>query len=562
MTEENQSPTWFEKIITGAQRFMRYYIAPWSYNLITRARAHHYQRFVLETSHAEILQQVNEEGRLQSRYSFHVVLSCAIATLGLLLSSPAVIIGAMLISPLMGPIMSLGFSLCIVDMRQMRRALEALGAGTLLALAISFLIVKFSPLTLATPEILARTQPNLFDLLVAIFSGMAGAYATIKGKGGTIVGVAIATALMPPLAVVGYGLATQSWPIASGAFFLYMTNLLAIALTVTVHAKFYGFGSAHSAQHAWWQTGLVVLTFIALSVPLGISLKNIAQQSFVTQTARAEIQKYFSDDQGVINNFVVEFPKAAPPRITAVIVTTHYRDDAEQAISTTLTQNLSRDVNLHLDQIVTHQLTPAKLQTELVKTENTLVAPIQNQLTGLAQESNIAEDVRKAVFFPLQSISISTKSQTMELTPSPDRAPELAVMQQVEQKLGQDYPGWQITLHPPQTSLPPLYFVTGSDILSDDQAQTFSTILWALKRWQVNKVQVLGYASTLKENDSFDNQGLALNRARHVLQKLAAENIQGIAKAEYQSSRQPSGERQKGREEYQRVEIIPHTNQP
>jgi uncharacterized membrane protein len=89
----------------------------------------------------------------------------------------------MLISLLMDPIMSLGLSLCVIDLRQMRKALEALLAGITLALAISWVIVTLSPITDATPEIMARTQPNLFDLLVAIFSGMAGGYACKRADG-------------------------------------------------------------------------------------------------------------------------------------------------------------------------------------------------------------------------------------------------------------------------------------------------------------------------------------------------------------------------------------------
>src|SRR3990167_1749333 len=201
-----------------------------------------------KTSHEEVIEQVRADGQLSGRYIFMAVMSCGIAILGLLLSSPAVVIGAMLISPLMGPIMLMGFSLTILDVPAMRRAVFSMACGVVAALTISFLIVKLSPLTEVTPEILARTRPNLFDLLVAIFSGLAGGYAVIQRQGATIVGVAIATALMPPLAVTGYGLAVGSMAIAGGSFFLFMTNLLAIALSVTVLSKIYGFGAAQDRK--------------------------------------------------------------------------------------------------------------------------------------------------------------------------------------------------------------------------------------------------------------------------------------------------------------------------
>ena len=206
-------------------------------------------RGIRSIDHMEVVDHVHEEGGLSGRYLFMTAMSCGIAILGLLLSSPAVIIGAMLISPLMGPIMLMGFSLSILELKALRESIVSLAVGTGLALATSFLIVFLSPLTDVTPEILARTRPNFFDLLVAVFSGLAGGYAVIHRKGETIVGVAIATALMPPLAVVGYGLATAQFQLAGGAFFLYMTNLLAIALSVTVLSRFYGFGERHSPKH-------------------------------------------------------------------------------------------------------------------------------------------------------------------------------------------------------------------------------------------------------------------------------------------------------------------------
>ncbi len=200
-----------------------------------------------------------------------VVMSCGIAILGLLQNSAAVIIGAMLISPLMAPIVALGFSLCRLDYRQMQRSLATIAAGILLALAIAVLIVLASPLRDPTEEILARTQPNLFDLLVAVFSGLAGGYAVIRGRGETIVGVAIAAALMPPLAVTGYGLATGQASVAMGFGFLFMTNLLAIAVSVSLVARWYGFGPQATPTRHTWQAAIVFATFAALSVPLGLS---------------------------------------------------------------------------------------------------------------------------------------------------------------------------------------------------------------------------------------------------------------------------------------------------
>ncbi|MGH7021760.1 MAG: DUF389 domain-containing protein [Brevundimonas sp.] len=141
---------------------------------------------------------VYDNGGLSGRYLMMTVISAAIAALGLMLSSPAVVIGAMLVSPLMGPIVALGFSLALLDWNRLKQSLTCLGVGMAVALAVAVLLTLLSPLKEPTSEILARTRPNFFDLLIAVFSGVAGAYAVIRQRGETIIGVAIATALMPP----------------------------------------------------------------------------------------------------------------------------------------------------------------------------------------------------------------------------------------------------------------------------------------------------------------------------------------------------------------------------
>src|SRR3546814_10339959 len=135
---------------------------------------------------------------------------------------------------------------------------------------------------------MARTRPTLLDLLVAVFSAAAGRYATVRLKSDTLVGVAIATALRPPLAVGGVGQSTRCLPIFLGASWLFMTNLLAIALTIAIVARCYGFGSQNSPRQSLWQLGVLASTFLLLSIPLGITLRDLArdgQRSFAVQAA-------------------------------------------------------------------------------------------------------------------------------------------------------------------------------------------------------------------------------------------------------------------------------------
>jgi uncharacterized hydrophobic protein (TIGR00271 family) len=313
---------------------------------VRRWRAEH---IITTVEHDAVVSHIVDSGVVTPRYLFMTMMSCGIAILGLLQSSAAVVIGAMLISPLMGPIMQFGLSLCVVDFRLMRRALTALAAGVALALFISILVVKVSPLREATSEIIARTQPTLFDLMVAVFSGLAGAYAAITRKGETIVGVAIATALMPPLAVVGYGIAVGSAAIAGNAFFLFMTNLLAIALSVTLVAKWYGFGVQNSPQHTVWQGALIALTFLVLAVPLGIALRDIAASTWAANAARLETEDYLKHHKGGIDSFRMDMHEGQPS-FNVVAFVPHYIPDAPQALKRNIEQKLGKQVRLQVHQ--------------------------------------------------------------------------------------------------------------------------------------------------------------------------------------------------------------------
>lgn len=166
-------------------------------------------------------------------YWLEIIFSAAIATFGLVLNSPAVIIGAMLISPLMGPIMATGLALTVGDLYLAFRAIVNLILSIAASIGLSAFIVWLLPFHSETSEILARTNPNLLDLGVAVFSGLAGSLVVCRGAGQAGVtalpGVAIAVALMPPLCTMGFGLGSGgNLEVMGGAGLLFLTNLVAI----------------------------------------------------------------------------------------------------------------------------------------------------------------------------------------------------------------------------------------------------------------------------------------------------------------------------------------------
>jgi uncharacterized hydrophobic protein (TIGR00271 family) len=183
---------------------------------------------------ADVYLRVLDSAEIVSlNYALELLIAAGIATLGLILNSPAVVIGAMLVSPLMGPILAGGLALAAADVFLGFKALVSIVSSCVAAILFSAALVWIAPFHDPTAEILARTQPNLLDLGVALLSGLAGSMVLCRGGGGggvtALPGVAIAVALMPPLCTVGFGVGTGfSWPIIQGAGLLFLTNLAAI----------------------------------------------------------------------------------------------------------------------------------------------------------------------------------------------------------------------------------------------------------------------------------------------------------------------------------------------
>ena len=186
-----------------------------------------------ETDREATIEGVKKDISFKGHNVWILIFSIFVASIGLNVSSTAVVIGAMLISPLMGPIVGLGLSVAINDVDTLKRSLINLGVMVAISVMTAYLYFLISPLTKETPELIARTYPTILDVLIAIFGGLALIVAkTKKGTMASVIfGVAIATALMPPLCTVGYGLAIGNLNYAGGALYLFTINSVFIALT-------------------------------------------------------------------------------------------------------------------------------------------------------------------------------------------------------------------------------------------------------------------------------------------------------------------------------------------
>lgn len=196
-----------------------------------------------DTDRETTVESIKKDISFKGHNAWILVFSIFVASVGLNVSSTAVVIGAMLISPLMGPIVGVGLSIAINDVDTLKKSFLNLGVMVGLSVLTAFIYFLISPVKEETPELIARTYPTILDVLIAIFGGLALIVA--KTKRGTIAsvifGVAIATALMPPLCTVGYGLAIGNAAFALGALYLFSINAVFIALSTFVVSKLLGF---------------------------------------------------------------------------------------------------------------------------------------------------------------------------------------------------------------------------------------------------------------------------------------------------------------------------------
>lgn len=225
------------------------------------------------------------------------ILACAIiiASIGLNVNSTAVIIGAMLISPLMGPIVGAGFALGTYNFPLLKKSFKNLLIATVVSLLVSGFYFYISPFKDVQSELLARTAPNIYDVLIAFFGGLVGVIAITRvEKGNPIPGVAIATALMPPLCTAGFGLATFNFSYFIGAFYLYSINCFFICIATFLVVKYLHYPSSivdnKYEKRIRYSISLLILVMI---IPSSYLAYNLYNEKKFTKTAELFLQKEF-----------------------------------------------------------------------------------------------------------------------------------------------------------------------------------------------------------------------------------------------------------------------------
>ena len=266
----------------------------------------------------DLFKVLRENSFISTAFMVMMILSTLIATFGLFGNSSPVIIGAMILAPVIAPIVSFSMGMVRYDVPMLKESFITITAGTLVSLAVAAAVSILIPLRVLTPEIEARLSPTLLDMGIAVSSGIAAAYAHAnEGIAKSLAGVAIAVALVPPLAVAGIGIGWWDWQVFSGAILLYATNLAGIILFGGLTFLLLGFAPFKRAKMGLVYTLVIV---ILVAVPLSLSFNRIMQEASITRTLEgAAIENVVLRDVRIRfgNPMVVSLRLVGPENITS-----------------------------------------------------------------------------------------------------------------------------------------------------------------------------------------------------------------------------------------------------
>lgn len=250
-----------------------------------------------KANEADVVESVKKGVEFRGPNLWTLIFAIFIASIGLNVNSTAVIIGAMLISPLMGPIMGIGLGIATIDINLVRKGSKNLLIATLISIATSALYFWITPLHDAQSELLARTTPSIWDVFIAFFGGLAGIVAsTRKEKSNVIPGVAIATALMPPLCTAGFGLASGNFYYFLGAIYLYFINSVFICLSTYLIVRFLNFRKVKFENQSYGKkvSRYILIIVTAAVIPSIYLAYKIVDKSIFETNARTFVNDQFN----------------------------------------------------------------------------------------------------------------------------------------------------------------------------------------------------------------------------------------------------------------------------
>jgi len=312
----------------------------------------------LENSRKEELsQQIVADSKGGRLFWTEILLSTIIVTFGLLQNSVAVIIGAMLVSPLLRPIKGVAFGIASGHAGNFWKAMKLLILSAVASIALAYIFSLSVPLRVETSEILARTAPNLLDFFIAVASGIIALLAlNFSRLSESVAGVAMASALLPPLAVVGIELSLSNWSLAIGSFFLFITNILAILAVGIFIFIFYGFAPhQQETQKRFFREVLILFVLVlGISIPLFSSLTKIAEKITLQTKAQIFLEEALNSSSSHAKLSKLEILKNDDNKVHLLGVLSmpegaEFFKETQIAIRDQLGDKLGKDVNLELE---------------------------------------------------------------------------------------------------------------------------------------------------------------------------------------------------------------------
>lgn len=342
------------------------------------------------------------------------ILACAIviASVGLNVNSTAVIIGAMLISPLMGPIVGTGFALAIYDFELLKKSGINLLIATIVSLLVATIYFFVSPFKETQSELLARTSPNIYDVLIAFFGGLVGVIALTRvEKGNPIPGVAIATALMPPLCTAGYGLAIGNFSYFFGAFYLYSINCFFICISTFLIVKYLKYEPVNNLNTKFEKQiryGITSLIFVMI-IPSFYLAFNLFQEKKFSQKVEQFISKEFSSNGYALIYKDISYT-TNPKKIELAFLTKKFTTQELDILNQKLLQYDITNTKLNIRQdtkdIKSEILDELGKQDKILSDKDILINNLHNELNKY--KFNNPETIKEiTILFPeLKNISI------------------------------------------------------------------------------------------------------------------------------------------------------------
>jgi uncharacterized hydrophobic protein (TIGR00271 family) len=362
----------------------------------------------------------NVKSNISFRGSNLWILACAIvvASIGLNVNSTAVIIGAMLISPLMGPIIGAGFGLGMYDSELVKKALKNLLIATIVSLVVSTTYFYLSPFKETQSELLARTSPNIYDLLIAFFGGLVGVIAITRvEKGNPIPGVAIATALMPPLCTAGYGLAIGNLKFFFGALFLYTINCVFIGISTFLIVKYLKYPAVKQIdenRQKQIKYGITALTLL-LMIPSVIFAYKLFNEKKTNQKIENFIENEFINKGYAIVYKKIEL-KTNPKKIELAFLRKTFNTEEIKAFNKILIDYQIENTQLKITQDTTdikkyilEQINSGKSNLDAKDIE---INQLKNEIASNQYNTKALLDEIKIIFPEIENISISNHSYT------------------------------------------------------------------------------------------------------------------------------------------------------